>query len=300
MRRLLLWVAVGALSVPAAAASQATDRWFPEDSYFPRPTAAPREPTFALRGIWTDVFVGRLSSAERPAFDFDEAPADLETDAQGEAALGGSVRLWRLAEFADGGISLGVSGAVFGRFRLEVSSSDLVASDWIVALPVEGRWGEWSGRARLLHWSAHLGDEMIEKTGAERIDFTHNGVDLLVARQLGGARLYGGGALLSRSSLENEEQLPVGFSDDASVQLGVDGVWTGWLDGRMGLEGGLDVQMADRTDWDAQWSVVAGTVIRDGPRTVRLRGTFFDGPSPMGQFFLTHERYWGFELEIEL
>jgi hypothetical protein len=297
---LLLGAALGLLLLPSSVAAQVEDRWFPEVDYFSRPAAALREPTFALRGVWSDLFTGRANPEERSPYDFDETPSDLETDAQGEAVLGGDATLWHVTELDDGGITLGISAAVFGRFRLEVSSSDLVASDWIVAFPLEGRSGAWSWRARIFHWSAHIGDEMIEKAGAERIDFTHNGIDLLVARRLGALRVYGGGALLSRSSLENEEQLPAGFSDDAALQLGADGAWMPWRDGQLGLEGGLDVQLADRTEWDAQVSLLAGLVVRDGARTVRLRGAFYDGPSPMGQFFLTHERSWGFELEIGL
>jgi uncharacterized protein DUF1207 len=296
-----LAVALGALAwgllLPSAA--QAQDRWFPDEVFFQRPTAAPREPTFALRGVWTNLFERRGAPSERSPFTIDEDAADLRTDAQGEAALGGTVRLWRAASWEDGGISLGIASAVFGRFRLEVSSSDLVASDWIVALPLEVRRGAWSGRVQIMHWSAHLGDEMIEKSGIERIDFTHNAVSLLLARDLGGVRVYGGGSRISKSSLENEEQLPSGFSDNSTVQFGADATWTPWQSA-LQFEAGVDYQAADRTDWAAQWSLVGGIRVQDGTHTLQLHATYFDGPSPVGQFFLTQERAWGFSLVLEL
>lgn len=285
--------------LPADMRADAADRWFGDEVFFESPAASLREPTFALRGLWTNLFELRGAPLERGPFNIDEDADDLRVDAQAEAALGGTVRIWRAAAWEDGGVSLGISSAVFGRFRLEVSSSDLVASDWIVALPLEARRGAWSGRFQIMHWSAHLGDEMIEKAGAERIDFTHNALSLLVARDFGGLRIYGGGARLSKSSLENEEQLPAGFSDDATVQLGADAVWKPWKSA-LQLEAAVDYQAADRTGWDAQWSLVGGIRVQDGDHSLQLRGRFFDGPSTVGQFFWTHETMWGFELVLEL
>jgi len=284
------------LATPGVALGQ--DRWFPESDYFDRPQAALREPTFALRGVWTDLFSGTSAQRERAPFDFEESDADMQTDAQGEAALGGAVRIWQPATWEGGGMTVGIASAVFGRFRLEVSSSDLVASDWVVGFPVEARRGAWSGRLQLFHWSAHIGDELIETTGAERIDFTHNGLELLLARDLGPIRAYGGGALISASSLENEEQLPEGFSDGAQLRAGLDGHWS--RGGSLHLEGGLEFESAERTDWRGRWTVLGGVAVRDGNRSVQLRGVFQDGPSSVGQFFWTDERAWGFELVIEL
>jgi Protein of unknown function (DUF1207) len=277
----------------------AQDRWFPDEVFFERPQAAMREPTFALRGLWTSLFDPRFAPRERAPFAIADDARDLRIDAQGEAALGGTVRVWRAASWDDGGMSLGISSGVFGRFRLEVSSSDLVASDWIVAFPLEARRGAWSGRLQIMHWSAHLGDEMIEKAGAERIDFTHNALSLLVARDLGSVRVYGGGSRVSKSSLENEQQLPSDFSDKAVVQLGADATWAPWASA-LKLEAGIDYQSADRTDWAAQWSLVGGIRVQDGDHSLQLRATFFDGPSSLGQFFWTDERAWGFELILQL
>ena len=114
-------------------------------------------------------------------------------DVQGEAALGGSFRIWQPLRWNGGGVIFGLQAGVFGRFRLEVSSSDLVASDWIMSLPAEAAWGSWSGRLTINHWSAHIGDEMIEGAGAERVDFTSETVEALGAYQYGWLRVYGGG-----------------------------------------------------------------------------------------------------------
>ena len=287
------------LSASGIRAQTPSGSWLPDEAYFAVPHASLREPVFALRAMWSPVFRGRSHPSERPPFDF-PGEEGVANELQGEAALGGTFRLWRPAQWEDGGLTVGMQAGVFGRFRLEVSSSDLVASDWVVSLPIEAGWGLWSARVRLTHWSAHLGDEMIEKAGAARIDFTTETLDALVAYQAGRIRLYGGGAVVTRSSLENEGQLGPDFSDNALIRLGADFDWLPWSDGDLGLDAGLDWQSADRTDWEGQLSVAFGLTAKNSDRSAQLRGVFHDGPSPMGQFFLTDERYWGIELILRI
>ena len=297
--RALVFPALMVCASGIEAQDDSRDRWLPDQGYFATPRASVREPVFALRALWSPVFRGRARPAERPPFDF-EGENGLDRELQGEAALGGAFRLWNPARWDGGGLTVGVQAGVFGRFRLEVSSSDLVSSDWVVALPVEAGRGPWSARVRLTHWSAHLGDELIEKVGAERVDFTSETLDALVAYRVGQARLYGGGALVTRSSLENEARLGPNFSDNALVRLGADFEWLPWSGGDIGLDAGLDWQSADRTDWKGQLNAVFGVKAGNGDRSARLRGVFHDGPSPMGQFFLTDERYWGLELILRI
>jgi hypothetical protein len=279
------------------AQSEGRDSWFPDAEYFPRPMASVREPAFAVRVVWSTVFRERTDPAERTAFD-PQGGDGLETELQGEAALGGNVRIWQPMQWADGGLTLGVQAGVFGRFRLEVSSNDLVASDWIVALPAEIARGPWSGRLRLQHWSAHVGDELIEQ-GVERIDFTTETLEALVAYRSGDFRIYGGGSLVVRSSLENEVQLGPAFSDDVLIRIGADARLHPWARDDITVDGGVDWLSSDRTGWAGQLSVRLGLAVRDGTHKARLSGIYHRGPSPMGQFFLTNERFWGIELFLE-
>jgi hypothetical protein len=272
------------------------DVWFPDTKYFSRPTASVREPTLGVGVLWSTVFRDRASPDERPPFDL-QGGSGLETDVQGEAALGGNYRIWQPTQWDDGGLTLGIQAGVFGRFRLEVSGNDLVASDWIVALPAEMARGAWSGRLRLLHWSAHVGDELIE-AGVERVDFTTETLEALVAYESGDVRLYGGGAVVVRSSLENELQLGAAFSDDALIRFGAEAQARPWRRDDVTVEAGLDWQSSERTDWASQLSVRLGLVARDGVRSAGLDVIYHQGPSPMGQFFLADERYWGIELSL--
>lgn len=274
------------------------DTWFPQGRYFVRPLASSREPIFALRLLGSTVFRERSSPSERPPFDF-SGQDGLDVDIQGEAALGGAVRIWQPFRWNGGGLMLGVQAGVFGRFRLEVPSNDLVASDWIVSLPAEAARGPWSGRLKINHWSSHIGDEMIEGAGAERVDFTSETLEVLGAYQPGWLRIYAGGGVVFRSSLENEIQLGPNFSDDYLMRGGADAQWQPWTRDDVTLNAALDLQTSDRTTWASRLSAQVGLTIHDGPRSARLLLLFHDGPSPMGQFFLTNERYWGFELNLE-
>jgi len=295
----MLSIPLALLLLPGVGLAQGVERdaWFPDAEYFSRPTASVREPTFAVGVLWSDVFRDRADPAERPPFDL-QGGSGLDTDVQGEAALGGNVRIWQPAQWAGGGLTLGIQAGVFGRFRLEVSGNDLVASDWIVALPAEIARGPWSGRLSLQHWSTHIGDELLEQ-GVTRIDFTTETLEALVAYGPGDFRLYGGGSLVVRSSLENEAQLGPEFSDDALIRFGADGSVRPWARDEVTIEGGVDWQSADRTGWASQLSLRLGLMVRDGRRSARLSGIYHRGPSPMGQFFLTNEQYWGIELLIE-
>ena len=58
-------------------------------------------------------------------------------------------------------------------------------------------------------------------------------------------------------------------------------------------------EISPSTAWAGQLSVRFGLTVRDGERSARLSGVYHQGPSPMGQFFLTDERYWGIELILE-
>jgi hypothetical protein len=267
-------------------------------AHFARPTASVREPTFAIAALWSTVFQSRSDPAERPPFDL-VGGNDLDNELQAEAALGGNVRIWQPKQWDDGGITLGLQAGVFGRFRLEVSSADLVASDWIVAFPVEIARGAWSGRLRFQHWSAHVGDEAME-AGVERIDFTTETLEAMLAYAFADFRIYGGGSLVVRSSLENEAQLGEDFSDNALIRLGADASVRPWARENLSVDVGFDWASSDRTEWAGQLAIRFGLTVRDGSHAASLSGIYYRGPSPMGQFFLTDERYWGIELNLEL
>jgi len=288
----------GAGNGAEAAAQQRS--FFPGVHYFESPVADLREPRMAGALIGTDLFE-TASAQERPIFDF-PAGDDPSLDVQGLVALGTNIPVWRPVATARGGVLLGFQVGVHARFRLERPSRDEVGSDWIVALPLEIAHGRWSGRVRLLHRSAHLGDELAEKTGARRIEYSHEALDGLAAYHIGDAvRVYGGGTYVFRSVTESEDQIAVrGFRDAASLQAGFEAAVPISADGRFAPLVAVDWQRAQRTGWDDEVSAAVGVTTRAGGRRFSLLLRYYNGPSTMGEFFLTPESFWGLEFTGDL
>jgi hypothetical protein len=285
-----------ALLWTGSAAAQEAERLMPSVRTI-RPLAAdPLAARLSVSLLSTDLLAKR--GAERPPFEL-EWPADREVVAA--VALGGVLPILLLGDGPDGHAVLVVDGRVFSRFRVEKESRDDMGQDWFIGGGVEATRRRWSGRALIMHRSSHLGDEFVVETGAQRIEFGSEHVDLFAAYEVPGlARVYGGSNLIFRSYLRRDTVLrQLALSDRVVVQLGADREWQPWPDDRLGITAGVDWQAAERTGWRraVSASLGAGFRARASGRTLQLLLRFFDGPSPMGEFFLTPERWWALELQ---
>src|SRR6185437_16758309 len=65
------------------------------------------------------------------------------------------------APFAGGKLQVGLLASLFSLFDTGSRSEDLIDSDYLIGVPVSWRKGRWSGQARYLHQSSHLGDELL-------------------------------------------------------------------------------------------------------------------------------------------
>jgi hypothetical protein len=303
MRCSAIVLAAFLLSLPRALEAQVG--WFPDRRAFDGPAADPLEPRVAGGLVFTDLLEVRPGVPyERPAFAIGEPAGDLESDLQATVALGGTVPLWGTRFGSDGAIVVAPQLAVFARFRLEPPSRDEAGSDWVVALPVEVRFDDrFSGRVRLMHRSAHLGDELMQAEGGPlRLEFSIEAVDGLVAfRPLPGARVYGGGTLILRSQTfrwvdrgDGTVAAIVDFDDSFEVQGGAEadggGVWRWRL--------AADVRAAQRSEWDTRVAAIAGVGREVAGRELRLQARLQSGVSSLGEFFRTDETLWGIELEF--
>jgi hypothetical protein len=207
-----------------------------------------------------------------------------------------------LKRWDGGAINLTGHVGVFSRFRIENPSRDDMGQDWVVGGGIEVLNNDLAGRLRIHHRSSHLGDEFTESTGARRIEFGGEAVEALASyNDKSGIRVYGGGSWIFHSNTKSTEVLQqLGRSDRFTVQVGADGEWYKWSNGRIGVHGGIDVQAAERTKWEGGVSGLGGIAFRrenvPGARDLRLSLRYFKGVSPMGEFFLTHEKYLHFEL----
>jgi hypothetical protein len=292
-------LAASLLALPCAATAQVGG--MAARQLFPSPVANPREPMFDAGLVMTNLFDGTRLPADRPPLIFPD-PAAVAHEVQAITAMGGTIPAWRAASWPEGGVLVGVQAGVFGRFRIESPARDLVAADWIVGLPIQVRKGRLSARLRPFHWSAHMGDELMQNAAAVRIPFSFEALDLLVGYQaLGPLRFYGGGSVNFHSDTETLPSLQrLGMKDRGQIQLGMDAESLHWHNDRLGYIVGLDWQSAERTDWAGQLSAAAGLSFHNDGYAAHLRARFFTGPSPLGQFFRTRETYWGLDLVIEM
>src|SRR5436190_1736328 len=91
-----------------------------------------------------------------------------------------------------------VAAGVFSQFNMQTRSNDLINTDFVIGFPFAYRTGPLSVRARIYHQSSHLGDEFILNTNPTRVNLSFEAAELLVARDFGGLRLYGGGEYILR------------------------------------------------------------------------------------------------------
>jgi hypothetical protein len=276
------------------------DRFLPRGHYIETLVADPLEPRMSLGLLQTNVFERAGEGRERPAFAFPD-PDDAASDVNVAAAIGGSIPLLHLAEWpGKGGIVASAQLGVFSRFRIEYPSRDDVGQDWFVGMPFEFAYQPWTGRFRIMHRSSHIGDELVEVTGARRIEFGGEYADFLLARRLiAGARVYGGATWNFRSYTERLPALRArDMHDTFALQGGVDGAWYPWSDEHAGLTGGIDWQSAQRTGWRSQWSVAGGIAARKGGQGTNFMVRYYHGPSILGEFFLTPETFWAVEWNV--
>lgn len=282
---------------PAGAQQSEESVLLPGVRWFEGGLADPDEPRISGALLRTDLLAGR--GPERPPFSLADA-AEAEREVQAAVTIGATIPLLQVARWEGGGVVLAGQGGVSARFRIERRSRDDLGQDWLIALPVEVRLADVSGRVRIGHRSAHLGDEFVAETDARRIEYGHEFLELVVARDLPelGGRLYGGGAWIFRSNTHAEPVLlDADRSDRGVFQAGVE--VSAFVGGPVRLVAGLDWQAAERTAWRSRFAAAAGTSFERGMRHVRILARFYDGRSAMGQFFATPERYWGIEGVIQ-
>jgi hypothetical protein len=262
------------------------------------PFADPLEPRLGLGLMQTILFEDAAEGRERSRQLFIPDPDDSAFDVDAVTAIGGTLPFWLAKKYDDGGIVLALQAGVHGRFRIEYPTREDVGQDWFVGLPIEIARGPWSGRLRFMHRSSHLGDELVETTGASRIEVGGEYVDFLTAYNFRpNTRVYGGASWIFRSYTS---QTPVLFSqgrhDRTVIQLGGDTGWYPWLSGQLGWIAGVDWRRAERTDWQDSFAAAGGLSVKTPTRAARLIVRFFTGAALLEQFFLSHERYWSLEL----
>lgn len=215
----------------------------------------------------------------------------------GSVAMGNTIGFIRWAGATeDEGLQVGLSGGVLAQFDLTKPSRDLVNADYIVGLPITYRRGAYSARFRVYHQSSHLGDEFVENNDIERLNLSFEAFELLLSRDFGPFRGYGGGEY--RFNRTPKRDLEHGL-----LHGGVEYRHRGALF-RLGRTVAarplvaVDVKSFEQRDWEAGVSgrvgIELGSLPGGGGRTVSFLVEAYDGPNPYGQFYFEDIQFIGF------
>jgi uncharacterized protein DUF1207 len=187
---------------------------------------------------------------------------------------------------------LSISAGVFSQFDMHTPSYDLLNTDFVVGIPFAWRSGPLALRARLYHQSSHLGDEYLLHSGATRVNFSYESLEVLGARQIGLVRVYGGGEQLLRRDPPNFRPLVlhggIEVARDRPQRLGSLGRGAPFV--------ALDAKSSEERHWRVGWGLRTGVefaTTAPGARRWTVALYAYQGPSPYGQFYETDVRALG-------
>jgi hypothetical protein len=255
-------VALAILALPGRLTAQEARRLFPARELLPHLLAGPRDPATSAK------LVGVTDN-----------PTALGDGVEMEVSLGVTLPLYLLAGLTTrDGLVVGVEAAAFARFGLQVLERELVATDWVFAVPFVWHRAEHWFRLRYYHTSSHLGDEYARRFDVDGENFARDGVDVLAyLRPLGTLGLYGGARW--DYSVHPEDSGRWTVRAGAQIESTSD-------DGAVRPFAAVDLQSEQDTDWSPRLHLQVGLWLPKigGRRALRAVAELLTGPSPLGQF----------------
>ncbi len=262
-----LWT-MGVLSVSVllygqgSLTGQEPSRLFPDRSLMPTLLAGARDPVTSA----TLLAVRRNPNAHGRGI-------------EAEVSLGSTFPILLLAgEPTRNPLIVGVEAAVFARFGLQVLERELIASDWLFAVPLIWHRDRGWIRLRYYHSSSHMGDEYSRRFDDPGINFSRDAGELLVFhRPLDVLGVYA--AARYSVNVHPEESKRWVVRTGGQLESREDG-------GTFRPFAAADVEWDEEAGGQPRVEVRVGAWIpKVGKRRVfRLSLSLLTGPSPLGQF----------------
>jgi len=256
------------LQDPAPPAEVKTE-WFPETLIYRHPLADPRAPVSGVQ------------------FQFPIHKAD---DMRIENRIATHLAVWRQTE-GPSVFEVQAEGAAFGRFDFQ-QFWDMEGVDFRFGFPVIWREGSFAFKLHPWHLTSHLGDELIERTGRKRVNYSRNEITIGAAWDLEPEwRVYGEiGYALWKGDVNKYVRLMAGI-ETMGRYLGPD-----WPE----TFAAINMTSFEEQDWGIQFNIEAGVWLRPAgsPRGVRLTLGYFRGPSALTQFLEQNEEHWNFGIAL--
>jgi len=145
------------------------------------------------------------------------------------------------------------------------------------------------------HYSSHIGDEYIERTGRTRIGYTRNELRAGFAWDFSEHYMF-------YSDIADAVALPdKTYQDNLRAQAGVQYEKPGvFLDGKAGWYSALDISAYEEDDWDTNITFQTGFDLRSHDRRWRLELEYYDGRSQYGEFFQYRDKYTSIGVMLDL
>ena len=246
---------------PGGAGGQETPVLFPDRSLMPTLLAGSRDPATSA----TLYYVGPNPNAHGRGVEL-------------EVSIGTTLPILLLAGKAGGHqVVSGIEAVAFARFGLQVLERELIASDWVFAIPVV--WHRRRGwvRFRYYHTSSHMGDEYARRFGDPGMNFSKDAAEIMSFQSLSAGLGFYGGARYSYNVHPEESKrwvLRAGGQFEARER-----------------GGRFRPFLATDMEWDqdaggSRLEVKAGSWLPrvGGRRALSIALVYLTGPSPLGQF----------------
>ena len=186
-------------------------------------------------------------------------------------------------------------GGLRGQFDTE-NSHDNIAWEGLLGLQGVFRYHDnFAWHFGTKHYSSHIGDEYIERTGRTRIGYTRNELRAGFAWDFSERYMF-------YSDIADAVALPDNtFQDNLRAQAGLQYEKPGvFLDGKAGWYSALDISAYEEDDWDTNITFQIGFDLRSHDRRWRLELEYYDGRSQYGEFFQYRDKYTSIGVMMDL
>lgn len=198
-----------------------------------------------------------------------------------------SLARWTSLEEPQKAREIEFEAAVFARFDLH-EQYDFDASDWRFGIPFAWRDGDFAWKIHLYHMTSHLGDEFMDRTGAEPIAYHLEEASFGLSWDASaGSRVYGEAAAAIYTGAPTES---------GRFQAGWEWAGRKWTSGFSPYLA-VDVQSRKEQDWTPGKTLAVGLAYG---RDIRFGLEFFDGKDPQTQFLKERVRYLSVGVSMDL